>query len=141
MSFKRFIVGTDNHGELISSEAERKFLAFCDEWKPHHRIHLGDVWDFGCLRRGASQEDKADGISEDYSRGMEFLEKYRPNFLTLGNHDDRIWMNTVKCQDGILRERCQELAAASERRFKQLKINWIPYHVSKILRMPEGGPL
>jgi hypothetical protein len=140
MSFKRFIFGTDNHGELISSEAEKKFLAFCDDWKPHYKIHGGDLWDFGCLRRGASQEDKACGISEDYSRGMEFLEKYRPNYLCLGNHDDRIWMNTEKCQDGILRERCKELALSSERRFKQMKIDWIPYHVSRFLRMPEGGP-
>jgi hypothetical protein len=137
MSFKKFIVGTDNHGELGCPIAIKKFLDFCDDWKPHYKIHLGDAFDFACLRRGASQEDKADGVSEDFHAGMTFLEAYRPHFLTLGNHDDRIWMNTVKCGDGILRERCQELAAASERRFKQLKIKWIPYEVDEYIKLPD----
>tara|TARA_R110000851_G_scaffold176920_1_gene323682 strand:- start:1416 stop:2171 length:756 start_codon:yes stop_codon:yes gene_type:complete len=143
--FKRFIYGTDNHGDLGCPIAIKKFLEFRDDWKPHYSIHGGDLFDFGSLRRGASAEDKADGISEDYSRGMEFLERYLGEakgrtYLTLGNHDDRIWMNTVRCADGILRERCQELAAASERRFKHMKINWVPYHVSRYIQLPEGGP-
>ena len=138
--FKRFIVAADNHGELGCPDAIKKILDFNKTWKANYRIHLGDVWDFGCLRRGASPEDKAHGITDDYSRGMEFLEQYRPTQLCLGNHDDRIWMNVDKCADGILRERCQELAAGAERRFKQLKIDWIPYSVDQALRMPEGGP-
>ena len=102
--FKKFIVAADNHGELGCPEAIKKILDFNKTWKANYRIHLGDVWDFGCLRRGASPEDKAHGITDDYSRGMEFLEAYRPTQLCLGNHDDRIWMNVDKWADGILRE-------------------------------------
>jgi len=63
MSFKKFIVAGDNHGELGCPIAIKKFLDFCEDWKPHYKIHLGDVFDFACLRRGASQEEKADGVS------------------------------------------------------------------------------
>jgi|TARA_R110002167_G_scaffold149822_2_gene343294 gamma-glutamylcyclotransferase (GGCT)/AIG2-like uncharacterized protein YtfP len=140
MSFKRFIFGTDNHGDLICPEARKKFLQFVDDWKPHYKIHGGDVWDFGYLRRGAGEEDKAHGIREDYAAGMSFLRDYKPHYLTLGNHDDRVWMNTSGTTDGLLREACQDIAAQSERVFKQMKIKWVPYHVSKHLVLPEGGP-
>ena len=140
MSWKKFVVCGDSHGGLVCEKAKKKFLDFVASWKPAYRIHLGDLWDFSPLRRGASQEDKADGIAEDYSAGLEFLNDYKPHFLTLGNHDDRIWMNSTHCADGILRERCYQLASASEEEFRKRKIQWVPYHVSKYLQMPEGGP-
>ena len=141
MSFIPWIAAADNHGSLGCPVAQKKLLDFCATWKPKHRIHLGDNWDFSPLRRGASQEEKADGIAEDYQAGMDFLDAYKPNFLTLGNHDDRIWLNSTHAPDGILRERCQELARASEAAFKKRKIAFVPYHVKNYLRMPEGGPL
>lgn len=137
---KRFIAGADNHGILACEESVKKFLKFADDWKPHYRIHLGDLWDFSPLRRGAGQEEKAQGISEDYEAGIRFLDAYKPNYLTLGNHDDRIWQHTVSCSDGILRERCQQLAEASEQEFRKRKIKWVPYKVNQYLRLPEGGP-
>lgn len=140
MSWKKFVVCGDSHGSLVCERSKKKFLDFVDDWKPHHRIHLGDLWDFSPLRKGASQEEKADGIADDYVAGIEFLDEYKPHFLTLGNHDDRIWMHSTHCADGILRERCSQLAEASENEFKKRKIQWVPYHVSRYLKMPEGGP-
>lgn len=140
MSLKRFLVAADNHGRLADPEAVAKLLKFAETWKPHYRIHLGDNWDFSPLRRGASQEEKADGIADDYQAGIEFLDAFRPNYLTLGNHDDRIWMHSTHCADGILRETCQKLAVESEAAFRKRGIKFVPYHVSRYLRMPEGGP-
>jgi hypothetical protein len=140
MSWKKFVVCGDSHGSLVCEKSKRKFLDFIDDWKPHHRIHLGDLWDFSPLRKGASQEEKADGIADDYVAGIEFLDEYKPHFLTLGNHDDRIWMHSTHCADGIMRERCSQLAEASENEFKKRKIQWVPYHVTRYLQMPEGGP-
>jgi len=140
MSWKKFVVCGDSHGSLVCEKSKKKFLDFIDDWKPHHRIHLGDLWDFSPLRKGASQEEKADGIADDYVAGIEFLDEYKPHFLTLGNHDDRIWMHSTHCADGIMRERCSQLAEASEAEFKKRKIQWVPYHVSRYLQMPEGGP-
>ena len=137
---KRFIVAADNHGELVHAESVAKLLAFCDDWKPHYKIHLGDLWDFSPLRGGASPEDRANGISEDYAAGLEFLDQFRPQFLTLGNHDDRIWQHANSCANGVLREHCADLASASEKEFARRKIQWIPYKIGKFLQMPEGGP-
>ena len=140
MSWKKFVVCGDSHGSLVCEKSKKKFLDFVDDWKPHHRIHLGDLWDFSPLRKGASQEEKADGIADDYVAGIEFLDEYKPHFLTLGNHDDRIWMHSTHCADGIMRERCSQLAEASENEFKKRKIQWVPYHVTRYLQLPEGGP-
>jgi hypothetical protein len=140
MSWKKFVVCGDSHGSLVCEKSKRKFLDFVDDWKPHHRIHLGDLWDFSPLRKGASQEEKADGIADDYVAGIEFLDEYKPHFLALGNHDDRIWMHSTHCADGVMRERCSQLAEASETEFKKRKIQWVPYHVTRYLQMPEGGP-
>jgi hypothetical protein len=138
-TFKKFIVAADNHGKLVCEKAVAKFLAFCSNWKPHYRIHLGDLWDFAPLRGGASPEDRAEGIAEDYAAGLKFLDAYKPNYLALGNHDDRIW-KLQESSDGIMRERCYMLVEASKREFSKRKIQWIPYRVDQFLQLPEGGP-
>lgn len=140
MAYKRFLACADNHGQLVDTEAMAKLLGFADDWKPHYRIHLGDVWDFSPLRRGASQEEKAEGISYDYKAGIEFLDKFQPHYLTLGNHDDRIWQHAEKAADGMMRERCEDLVQHSINYFKFNKIKWIGYHVRDFMQLPEGGP-
>lgn len=138
--FERFIVAADNHGHLGDEEAIGKILDFTADWKPKYRIHLGDLWDFSPLRRGASQEEKADGIADDYAMGIDFLDRFRPQFLTLGNHDDRIWQHAQHRTDGILRETCAELVTQSEKEFKKRKIAVVPYKIGSYLQMPAGGP-
>ena len=140
MAIKKFLVCADNHGRLVSAEAQRKLLEFSANWKPHYRIHLGDAWDFSPLRRGSSQEERADGIEEDFHMGIDFIDAFKPTHLTLGNHDDRIWQHAHHCSDGILRESCASLVTACEREFTRRKITWIPYHVGRYLQLPEGGP-
>lgn len=140
MAIKKFLYCSDSHGDLIHDESRRKLLKFADDWKPHYRIHGGDLWDFAALRGGASPEDKASGVSEDYTAGIGFLSQFKPNYLTLGNHDDRIWQHAGASRDGILREHCADLVRASENEFKRRKIQWIPYVVGKFLQLPEGGP-
>lgn len=138
--FKKFLVAADNHGHLVCEESLRKLLEFSAAWKPDYRIHLGDNWDFSPLRRGASQEEKADGISDDFISGLEFLNQFKPHYLTLGNHDDRIYQLATHCADGILRERCSELVNTVERELSRRKIKFVQYKVGAYLRLPEGGP-
>lgn len=139
-SYKRFMAIADNHGALGCPKAIRKALSFMATWKPHYRIHLGDVWDFTPLRSQATQEERADGIADDYRMGWELLDAYKPTHLTLGNHDDRVWMNVEKRSDGVLRERCIQLASEAEAEFLRRKIIFAPYTVKSYLRLPEGGP-
>jgi len=138
--FKRFLVCADNHGELVCEDSLKKLLDFNNTWKPDYRIHLGDVWDFSPIRRGASQEEKGAGIAEDFTAGLRMLDAFKPHFLTLGNHDDRIYQLATHCADGMLRERCEELVQAAEREFKKRKITFCEYKVTKYLQLPEGGP-
>jgi predicted phosphodiesterase len=140
MSYKKFLVAADNHGSLVSEEAKKKILDFAKSWKPNYKIHLGDFIDLAPLRRGASPEERADGISDDVMMGMEFLKEFKPNYLTLGNHDDRLALHSTGCADGMLRERCAELWRDNEDGFKKLNITTCQYHVSKFLMLPEGGP-
>lgn len=137
---KRFLIAADNHGGLACPAAVKKFLDFSASWKPHYRIHLGDLWDFTPLRKGASQEEKADGIKDDYIMGLEFLDAYRPQYLTLGNHDDRIWQTATHCVDGMMRESCMKVVADIESITRKLKIQVAKYHVGSYLQLPEGGP-
>jgi len=87
-----------------------------------------------------SPDERADGVADDYQMGLEFLDAFKPDYLTLGNHDDRIWMHSTSCTDGMLREHCANLANIAEGEFRKRKIKWVPYHVSKYLQLPEGGP-
>jgi hypothetical protein len=138
MSFKKFIVAADSHGELIHKESLSKLMGFCDTWKPHIRVDLGDVWDFAPLRGGASLNDQTRSISEDYQAGIRYLETFRPNLLTLGNHDSRIWEWASSKSNGVMRDHCQGLVDSSIRKFKQLKITWIPYRVGAYLTLPDS---
>ena len=139
MAHIKFVIAADPHGSLVDKEATRKLISFCDSWKPKHRICLGDLWDFAPLRKGSSQEERALGIEEDFNQGMEWLSLFKPNLLTLGNHDDRIYQ-LRKSADGILRETGNKLVGAAENEFRRRKITFCEYHVGKFLTMPEGGP-
>ena len=109
MSYKKFLVAADNHGSLVSEEAKKKILDFAKTWKPHYRIHLGDFIDLAPLRRGASSEERADGIADDVMMGMDFLREFKPNYLTIGNHDDRLALHSTSGADRVIRERCATL--------------------------------
>lgn len=140
MSWKRFVVGTDNHGNLGCHDAIGKFLAFVEQWNPHYRIHLGDCFDFAGLRKKASPEERAERLSVDYRAGLDFLDAYRPHYLTLGNHDWRLWRASDEFSEGILSDLCRQQADALEGELRSRKIKWCQWGVGNFLTMPEGGP-
>jgi predicted phosphodiesterase len=140
MALIKFVVATDNHGHLVDEVASRNLVEFCADYKPRHRIHLGDLWDAAPLRKAASDSERMEGLQADWLAGLAFLDAYRPNILTLGNHDARYW-DLMASPNGVLREKGEQLVAAATEEFKRRKITWVPYHASKFLRMPEGGPV
>lgn len=88
---RRFIAVSDSHGDMIDPESEKAVLAFIADFKPTVRIHMGDAFDFRCLRKGASDEEKNDGLNSDWEAGSEFLRKFykggSENMYLHGNHD------------------------------------------------------
>ena len=83
----------DNHGNHADPETLAAVLAFCKEWRPHHRVHLGDNWDLAALRKGVKAGDKeasAAALKEDIEAGCRWVEQYRPTHFLMGNHEHRI---------------------------------------------------
>lgn len=83
-----------SHGEFIDPAAEAGVLEFRRRWKPHVLVHLGDAWDFACLRtgaRGASEDvDRGRPLDPDANRAVDFLGKLEPTHFLFGNHEIRV---------------------------------------------------
>jgi len=139
MAFKKFLVCADNHGHLVNQECLSKFVQFKKDWKPNYTICLGDIWDMNGLRKSANDEEKREGVSADFKAGIEFLD-IGFDYLTLGNHDARLWEAAEGASNGILRESCQDLVRCVTIELNKRKIKWVPYNVSSYLQLPEGGP-
>ena len=90
MSIIRWIAAGDNHGHHVCKETEEALAVHIGRWKPTVRIMLGDCFDFGAWRRGASPEDQEEGINDDLKHGNHFLRKVlKPTIFMQGNHDIR----------------------------------------------------
>lgn len=87
-NWKRIVAVGCTHGEHMLPDAGAAVLLFCEQFKPDHRIHLGDAYDLPALRRGAQgTPDEMSPIHSDISAGAAFLRAYRPTVFTAGNHD------------------------------------------------------
>lgn len=91
---KRIMALGCSHGEYIDPVAEKGVLAFRERWKPHTVVHLGDAWDFACLRTGArgnsEDVDRGRPLDPDADRAAEFLRRLRPTHFLAGNHEIRV---------------------------------------------------
>ena len=126
MNHRRFVVASDSHGDQVDPETERALFAFIADFKPQLRIHAGDAWDFRNLRRGASDDEKAHSLEDDWQAGSDFLRRFfdggRENHFLRGNHDERLW-HFAHSATGLLRDyahdgikRVEKLAAKSRAR-------------------------
>lgn len=86
-----FVAASDLHGDRQDKLAVKAFKLFVEEYKPRLRFFLGDIFDLRAIRTGADREERQHSMLEDFDAGMEFLEWYRPQVITLGNHDQRLW--------------------------------------------------
>ena len=96
--WEKSIFIADTHGDLVCPDAVKVVKQFIEDWKPKHRIHLGDVWDFRALRKGASPEERMEGISYDYSCGVELL-----NCLTGIDLTTFVWATMITGFGGLLK--------------------------------------
>lgn len=91
-AWKKFVVCGCSHGWLVSRSAADNLFAFCDDYKPDVRVHLGDFTDMTALRAGApGTKDEGVDIDNDVSNGLTFLERYGANVVLNGNHENRAW--------------------------------------------------
>lgn len=131
MAWEKSIFMADSHGDLVCPKAIKVFKAFMEEWKPSIKVHLGDAWDFRAIRRSAGPEERAEGIRYDYNCGMELLDWYRPDYLTLGNHDHRLWRTAGETSNGVLADLCAQKAQETEDELRKMRIKWVPWKVTE----------
>lgn len=130
MAWIPFIVGGDIHGDRQSKKANDAFFDFTAVWKPKIRVCAGDLYDFRPLRRGASAEEKTEGMQADLDAGDAWLEKFQPTHFLEGNHDKRL---RVMAESGL--GPLSTLAARGQAEFRDklraLDCRWYPYHKRK----------
>lgn len=128
---RRFVVAGDNHGDQVEQIARAALLAFCRDFKPDIAVHLGDNWDFRNLRKGASDDEKAASLEDDWDEGRDFLREYLAHgkstrvFLR-GNHDERLW-DFRESATGLLRDYAADGIKRVECIVRQAKATMLPY--------------
>jgi hypothetical protein len=100
---------------------------FIREWKPKHRICLGDCWDFRALRTKASEEERRESLRADFDAGLAWLEDFAPTHdLLLGNHDIRLW-DRAKLNNGPMADYCGELVTRVDASLARCRVGTRPY--------------
>tara|TARA_R110000796_G_scaffold252537_2_gene387479 strand:+ start:30714 stop:31487 length:774 start_codon:yes stop_codon:yes gene_type:complete len=106
--FATFVFVSDTHGDMIDLAAEAKFFEWVSDFSPQHRIHGGDFVDLRPIRKGASTEEKAECMEDDFIAAQKFLERYKPDTVLLGNHDARLW-EALDSNNGMIASYAQRL--------------------------------
>ena len=140
-----FVIVGDSHGDMIDPVAEKAVMAFIKDFKPKIRIHLGDAFDFRNLRKGASDEEKADSLMDDWDMGSTFLRQFfdggNQNYFLRGNHDERLY-DLQGSATGVMRDYATDSVKRFEGHIRKCKAKMLPYDSRiGILRQPGcGGP-
>ncbi len=126
----RFIIAGDNHGDMADPVVEKALFSFIQDYRPELRIHSGDNWDFRNLRRGASDEEKAHSLQDDWDAGADYLRRYfdggKDNRFLRGNHDERMW-HFAESASGLLRDYAHDGIKRIESLVKRSKAAMLPY--------------
>ena len=127
---RRFVVVSDNHGDMVDGTAKAALQAFLIDFKPEVRVHAGDNWDFRNLRRGATDDERADSLVDDWEAGTEFLGKFfeggKENWFLRGNHDERLWM-FAHSATGLLRDYATDGIKRVEGLMRKSHAKMLPY--------------
>ena len=128
--YKRFVVVADNHGDMQDDESVAALWSFMEDFKPHIRVHLGDNWDFRNLRKGASDDEKAHSLEDDWVMGNDFVRKFfnsgRENYFLNGNHCSRASYMVNSCI-GMNRDYARDAVKRMESMFKKSRATVLPY--------------
>lgn len=127
---QRFIVVSDNHGDMVDAASVGALWSFIKDWKPELRVHAGDAYDFRNLRRGASDEEKAASLADDWEAGNDFLRRFfeggTSNHFLRGNHDERLYEFRNSCS-GMLRDYASDGIKQMEAVVKKCRAKMLPY--------------
>ncbi len=105
---------------MIDPITERALLEFIKDFKPQIRTHQGDGFDFRNLRKGASDDEKAASMADDWDMGSDFLRRFYDggkikDYLG-GNHCWKRLNDLQKSSTGVMRDYAND----AMKRFRQL---------------------
>lgn len=127
MTYKKFMVVFDNHGDLCDEKAVAAMFEFKEKhWKPDFTIHGGDNFDFRPLRKKASEEERRESMSADYDAGMNFLKRLQPRYYLRGNHCERLW-DLAQSDQGVISDFAYQSTREIERELDKLHCKMLPY--------------
>lgn len=127
---KKALLATDNHGEAVDVRTAKAVLARKDDMKPDTLIHLGDAFDFSSIRRGASPEEKAMSMLDDFEMGLQFLEQFfkgkADKYFLWGNHDWRLH-DVADGADGAKSDAAKMIIEKLKYFFRRLNVKVTPF--------------
>jgi hypothetical protein len=127
---RRFVVAGDSHGDQEDPGTRRALMSFLKDFRPQVRVHSGDLFDFRNLRRGASDDEKAHSLEDDWAMGSEFLRDFTDggveNHLLRGNHDERLW-HFAASASGLLRDYAHDGIKRLESLVRKSRATMLPY--------------
>lgn len=126
--WQRFMAGFDVHGDKQDIDANAAFFRHMEMFQPDLRIMGGDLWDFRPMRDGANQEERQESMSRDYLAGLEWLQRFRPQYFLRGNHDERLW-EWAWNKRGIEQDFARGKVEYVESEVEKLGCRMYPYHI------------
>ena len=124
---KRFICGSDIHGDMQDVAANKVFFDFINDFKPDIRICAGDLWDFRAIRKGANDDEKHESMSKDFVAGVNWIKRFKPHYFLRGNHDERLW-RLAETDNGIISDYAQSGIMEIKDLMDTMRCRMLPYH-------------
>ena len=112
----------DNHGNHADPDTLKAVLEFCKDFKPNYKIHLGDNWNFACLRKGVNKDEREaawNDLTEDIEMGVEWLNRFQPTHALKGNHCARVRDHMRATDSRSKLERLEDINKAMNKAYRQ----------------------
>lgn len=126
---RKWVAAFDSHGDMLDRDAEKVLFDFIDDFKPDVRIHGGDFLDLRSLRTNVGEDERTEDLKADVEAGVDFVQRFAPDVLLMGNHDHRLIKGVRNRGNGNLRMLCQMLHDSILDRIKVKTI--LPYDAKK----------
>ena len=127
--WKRILAVGCSHGDLANGHALAAVLRFVEDWRPVHRIHLGDCYDTAAFRTGANgTTDESHAIGPDITAGQVFLNAFRPTAFCMGNHENRI-VKLCGHHNQIIATAANAVLLDMLRPIKKMRCDILPYNI------------
>ena len=132
------LFSTDTHGELIDEDYRKYILQWIKDHKPKRLFHLGDLFDFKAIRKGACAEERSHNLSADIKSGLSYLRQLQEasaksnlEAITWGNHDYRLFALANSLKDGLEFDYARMLLKEIQNTIKKIKCAEREYDVEK----------